>query len=355
MHGARTLTHRALVVGAALSFALAGTALSPVAAHAVTQETEAKLTETQKQVESSAAAYDEATANVQKLQQQINDNQTKIDEIEAKLPDMREKAGKAMRASYKNQQGTNVLMSLVLQSDSLEDLLTRVTYLNQIQSSNTEALSELNDAEQQLEQQKTELAQAKAQADTEQQKADEALKQAQQLREAAQAQADKEAADELAALQQAAAQQAAGNGTQASASGSAQAGTVDNSAVDWSVDEATFVAQWGPRIDAYLAGSPLAGYGNAFASAAWKYGVDPRFSPAISNTESSKGANCFLPCNAWGWGSKSWSSWEQAIDSHVSGLAAGYGYTISVKGAQKYCPPNWYEWYNKTLAEMNKI
>ena len=130
---------------------------------------------------------------------------------------------------------------------------------------------------------------------------------------------------------------------------------MDNSAVDWSVDEATFVAQWGPRIDAYLAGSPLAGYGNAFASAAWKYGVDPRFSPAISNTESSKGANCFLPCNAWGWGSKSWSSWEQAIDSHVSGLAAGYGYTISVKGAQKYCPPNWYEWYNKTLAEMNKI
>ena len=335
MHGARTLTHRALVVGAALSFALAGTALSPVAAHAVTQETEAKLTETQKQVESSAAAYDEATANVQKLQQQINDNQAKIDEIEAQLPDMREKAGKAMRASYKNQQGTNVLMSLVLQSDSLEDLLTRVTYLNQIQSSNTAALSELNDAEQQ--------------------KADEALKQAQQLREAAQAQADKEAADELAALQQAAAQQAAGNGTQSSASGSAQAGTVDNSAVDWSVDEATFVAQWGPRIDAYLAGSPLAGYGNAFASAAWKYGVDPRFSPAISNTESSKGANCFLPCNAWGWGSKSWSSWEQAIDSHVSGLAAGYGYTISVKGAQKYCPPNWYEWYNKTLAEMNKI
>lgn len=132
MHGVRTLTHRALVVGAALSFALAGTALSPVAAHAVTQETEAKLTETQKQVESSAAAYDEATANVQKLQQQINDNQAKIDKIEAQLPDMREKAGKAMRASYKNQQGTNVLMSLVLQSDSLEDLLTRVTYLNQI-------------------------------------------------------------------------------------------------------------------------------------------------------------------------------------------------------------------------------
>ena len=56
-------------------------------------------------------------------------------------------------------------------------------------------------------------------------------------------------------------------------------------------------------------------------------------------------------------GSGSWEqiSWEEAIDAHVSGLARGYGYTISVAGAKKYCPPNWFNWYNNTLSEMNRI
>ena len=129
----------------------------------------------------------------------------------------------------------------------------------------------------------------------------------------------------------------------------------DTSGVNWNTDEASFVAEWSARIDAYLAGSPLEGYGATFAAAAWKYGVDPRWSPAISNTESSKGAYCFREHNAWGWGAIDFSSWEKAIDTHVRGLARGYGYTISVQAAKKYCPPNWYHWYNNTLSEMQKI
>ena len=66
--------------------------------------------------------------------------------------------------------------------------------------------------------------------------------------------------------------------------------------------KAAFIEEWTARIDAYLAGSPLAGYGSVFAEAAWEYSIDPRWSPAISNTESSKGRICFLPHNAWGWG-----------------------------------------------------
>ena len=112
---------------------------------------------------------------------------------------------------------------------------------------------------------------------------------------------------------------------------------------------------WGARIDAYLAGSPLGGYGATFAAAAWDYGVDPSWSPAISNTESSKGLYCFYPHNAWGWGAISWGSWEEAIYAHVAGLARGYGYTITIEAAQKYCPPNWQHWYNVTLAQMNLI
>jgi len=112
---------------------------------------------------------------------------------------------------------------------------------------------------------------------------------------------------------------------------------------------------WAARIDAYLAGSPLAGYGSTFAAAAATYGVDPRFSPAISCVESGKGAVCFLPHNAWGWGSSSWPDWETAIYDHVAGLASGYGGTLTLEGAMRYCPPTYQEWYSSVLAEMNSI
>lgn len=129
----------------------------------------------------------------------------------------------------------------------------------------------------------------------------------------------------------------------------------DLPAVDWSVGYEAFIAEWTSRIDAYLDGSPLAGYGAVFAQAAWENGVDPRWSPAISNTESGKGLVCFLPCNAWGWGDTGWDSWESAIRAHVAGLGSGYGYCITLSAAQAYCPPNWYSWYYDTLGQMSLI
>lgn len=130
---------------------------------------------------------------------------------------------------------------------------------------------------------------------------------------------------------------------------------IDLSEVDFTVGKEAFIEEWTARIDAYLAGSPLAGQGVTFATAAWENSVDPRWSPAISNTESSKGVKCFLPYNAWGWGDKSFSSWEEAINTHVAGLANVYGQTISYSAAQKYCPPNYDHWFKSTLSEMQRI
>ena len=124
------------------------------------------------------------------------------------------------------------------------------------------------------------------------------------------------------------------------------------SEVDWSVGREAFVAEWASRIDAYLSGSALSGYGYAFAEAAWDYGVDPRWSPAITDTESGKGSVCFLPCNAWGWGESSWGDWDTAIRSHVKGLAEGYGYCVTPSAAVVYCPPNSGFWYSNTYEEM---
>lgn len=139
----------------------------------------------------------------------------------------------------------------------------------------------------------------------------------------------------------------------ASDSGASSTGLAE---VDWNVSKDDFVSEWGSRIDAYLSGSALSGYGTAFAEAAWENGIDPRFSPAISNTESTKGLNCFRSHNAWGWmGDTSWGSWDEAIAAHAQGLAKGYGYTISLANANKYCPPTYEDWYAKTLAQMQLI
>ena len=129
----------------------------------------------------------------------------------------------------------------------------------------------------------------------------------------------------------------------------------DLPAIDWSVGREDFIAEWSNRIDAYLDGSPLAGYGAVFAEAAWDNGVDPRWSPAISNTESGKGSACFRPCNAWGWGDTGWGDWDTAIRAHIAGLAAGYGYSITPEAAQSYCPPTWQSWYSKTIEQMALI
>lgn len=154
----------------------------------------------------------------------------------------------------------------------------------------------------------------------------------------------------IAAAEQAKAEQEAAAAREAA---SAAAAALPD--VDFTVGKEAFISEWTSRIDAYLAGSPLAGYGSTFAEAAWNNGVDPRWSPAISNTESSKGAKPFLSYNAWGWGNSSWSSWEEAINAHVAGLANGYGYSITYANAAKYCPPNTDHWYKATIAEMMKI
>ena len=133
---------------------------------------------------------------------------------------------------------------------------------------------------------------------------------------------------------------------------------------NWRAGKKKFVAEWTPRIDAFPEGSPMVGRGRTFAEAACDNHIDPRFSPAISLIESSKGTDCIQPHNAWGWGAAepnpaglaaSCSTWEEAIRSHVRGVKAGYGYTITVAGSKKYCPPNWQLWYSTAVSAMNSI
>jgi len=140
------------------------------------------------------------------------------------------------------------------------------------------------------------------------------------------------------------------------ADAAAAADAVVNDTADWSSDEGAFVASWTGRIDAYLDGSPLAGQGRSFAQAAWNYGVDPRWAPAISYVESSKGAACFRSHNAWGDGSSGYGSWTEGINAVCRALGGSmYGGYLTEAAARTYCPPNWQHWYNSCAAEMAKI
>ncbi len=358
---ARLITCAALAVAFTVS-----PVLSPVTAFAVSAETQAELDRAEQQVDEYAAAYDDAVAKLDELQSKIDENSARIAEIQEQLPSQQEAASQAMRDMYKFQTGSNPLASFVLNSDSMSDFITTCVYMDQIQSANVEAVEELNSMQAELEQRQTELDQAKAQLEEERQKAEEALAAAQQARSEAQAKAEAENAAELAAAMN---DTAPGSGSGADAGNPYSTATesgvsanvgLNGGAVNWNVSRDEFISTWTTRINNYLAGSPLAGQGAAFATAAWNSGVDPRWSPAISCIESSKGAHCANSYNAWGWtagggGFRGFGSWGQAISEHVAYLRRVYGTTCTVSAAQKYCPPTWQSWYNKVVGEMNRI
>lgn len=372
----RTRQHvRTALVAGALSAALA----IPLAAWPAVARADAtsELQSVQQQIQEGNQAYDEATARVEELRAQIGENEARVAELEAELPAQQERAEDSLRALYKMQQGSGSLIDLLLSADDFYQLLSTIQYLDVIQSNNNDAIEELQASMKELDQARFSLNSQMEEAEQEQQRAEEALEQANAARAELEAEIAAQAAAEEAqrraaieAAQRAAAEAAAQAAAAADAEGeqdvtfTTESGTQapvevpsspDAGNVDWSSDKASFVAEWSARIDAYLAGSPLAGQGTTFAEAAWEYGVDPRFSPAISMIESTQGRYCFLPHNAWGWGSSSWGSWEEAIWDHVAGLAAGYGGQLTYAGAQKYCPPNADYWYAGVLANMERI
>lgn len=327
-------------IGVLLAFVLACVGLCAASSATAWADGEAEVTsisDLQMQVEDTAAAYDDASAKVAELQTRIDENNAKQAAIQAALPAQQAKADASFRAMYKMQKDGNSVTNLLLSAGNVNDFLKTWQYLNDMQEKNAEEIAKLDKMQNDLNAAQTQIAADKIKADENMAEAQEAFAQAVAARELAQQQAMAAAEAEVAASQGAVTE------------------TVAAAEVNWNSDKDTFVNNWTPRIDNYLAGSPLAGQGKNFATAAWDYGVDPRWSPAISTIESSKGVHCFKPCNAWGWGSYSFGSWDEAVPKHVRYLGECYGYTVTPSAARKYCPPNATAWYNNVSSEMNKI
>lgn len=359
----------------ALSLALAGFSLAafPLGAKAFAEDidTNPQPDEFQQRIEDSAAAYNEAVERTAELDQAIADNAAAIEELQEKLPQQRKRANNALIELYKSQQDTATILDIVLSSASFSEFITRVDYFNTVTRANMSEVEALNKMQDNLTQAQASLETDRAEASQQEQAAQAALAEAQAARVEAQRRAAEEArraAEEAEAAQKSTSSSASGktsaddvtkdaadSASEAEQPADTSAGAASTDTADWTSDEDRFVSEWTGRINNYLAGTALAGQGETFARAAWTYGVDPRWSPAISYVESTCGAYCFNPHNAWGWGSASWDTWEEAINSHVAGLARGYGYTLTYDAAKKYCPPNADHWYSTCLAQMNRI
>ena len=380
---AKSLFALPLAAALALGLAIAAFTGTAFAEGEGPDTTPVEPTELQLRIESTADAYNSATARADELQQRIDENSARIVEVEAQLPAQREKADVALVSMYKLASNKSTLTGALMDIENLGDFLTAYEYLTGITANQMNEVNRLRDLQQELNSAQAQLLAEKAEADEVKAQAQQALAEAQAARQEAmavaaaaitpeeveavrqqvveaaveEAQAEAAAAVEQGATEEEAQAKVEEARVQAEevAATTIDATTVASGGVDWSMSKEEFVSEWSGRIDTYLEGSPMEGTGETFAEAAWDNGVDPRWSPAIANTESTKGEYTFADHNAWGWGSASWDSWEEAINEHVEGLAEGYGSTITEESAEKYCPPEAEFWYETTLEQMNQI
>lgn len=352
------------------------------------------LDELQKKIEASSQNYEAAKEKLAGIKQEIRQNEQEIQRINEALPTQEQRGLRAAHSLYKIQSDSSSILSMLLDSKNFSQFIFQFTYVMKLTKKNFTELNALKTMRERVANARMELNAHEKEATLGAQQAQSALRDAQNARKEAQRRAQAELerqAQELAqATQNAAVQdvantvqalpgtpnissnhtsnqnEAASNGSaqteqatqnapSASASRPAITGNVEADHANWNSDEEAFVQQWAARINAFLGSSPLGGHGETFARAAWRHGIDPRFSPAISMVESTQGRYCFRPHNAWGWGNSSWSSWDEAINAHVAGLARGYGYTLTLRAAKKYCPPTWEDWYNKVARQISRI
>ena len=242
--------------------------VAPCSAYAATAQTETELAALTQQVNSAATTYQQATDRVNELNEQISEMADEILDFEQnKLPEQQQKASDAAANLYKLHVASPNVMSMLLNSASLGDLITQGKYLTTIQDDNTAELERLNAMHEELEAKMEELSSAKDEAEQEQQKASEALTSAQsaqaqmaaraQSEDAAEAEAARKAAEEAAAttaqMQQQGSISNSNGSSQGSNAGSAGSGssTQQPSGTGGSSSGTTSTSSWKSGVASY--------------------------------------------------------------------------------------------------------
>lgn len=242
--------------------------VAPCSAYAAAAQTETELAALTQQVNSAATTYQQATDRVNELNEQISEMADEILDFEQnKLPEQQQKASDAAANLYKLHVASPNVMSMLLNSASLGDLITQGKYLTTIQDDNTAELERLNAMHEELEAKMEELSSAKDEAEQEQQKASEALASAQsaqaqmtaraQSEDAAEAEAARKAAEEAAAttaqMQQQGSVSNSNGSSQGSNAGSAGSGssTQQPSGTGGSSSGTTSTSSWKSGVASY--------------------------------------------------------------------------------------------------------
>lgn len=245
--------------------------VAPRSAYAATAQTEAELAALTQQVNSAATTYQQATDRVNELNEQISDMAAEILDFEQnKLPEQQQKASDAAANLYKLHVASPNVMSMLLNSASLGDLITQGKYLTTIQDDNTAELERLNAMHEELESKMEKLSAAKDEAEQEQQKASDALTSAQsaqgemaaraQSEDAVEAEAARKAAEEAAATTSQMQQQGSvsssngsSQGSNAGSAGSASSGssTQQPSGTGGSSSGTTSTSSWKSGVASY--------------------------------------------------------------------------------------------------------
>ena len=277
------------------------------------------------QLEQAREELSQASSDIEKLEGEIQEAEGRIVEITKQLPERRTSAADTMKTLYKEMSTHNLHLGIIMNSDSIQQMMDQLIALEDVQN---ESFGQINNLT-------SEMARC----------AEENVRRNERL-EIVRADLPEmesrvsELEDRMERIRNA---PPALDGCEP---------------IDWSMSDEEIIAEWAPRIDAYLKGYPLEGYGETFVKAGIKYGVDPRFSVAISNTESTRGLYCFSPYNAWGWMSMAgrFSSWEEAIYAHSEYLTCDYYHArLDAQTAQTYCPPTWQSWLENTLNAARSI
>lgn len=242
--------------------------VAPCSAYAATAQTETELAALTQQVNSAATTYQQATDRVNELNEQISEMADEILDFEQnKLPEQQQKASDAAANLYKLHVASPNVMSMLLNSASLGDLITQGKYLTTIQDDNTAELERLNAMHEELAAKMEELSSAKDEAEQEQQKASEALTSAQsaqaqmaaraQSEDAAEADVARKAAEEAAAttaqMQQQGSVSNSNGSSQGSNAGSAGSGssTQQPSGTGGSSSGTTSTSSWKSGVASY--------------------------------------------------------------------------------------------------------
>jgi peptidoglycan hydrolase CwlO-like protein len=129
----------------------------------------AQLEQTSEQVNDAQYQLDQKQSEIDATTTQLNDTQTQIDQTEAditkKQADLdaaQEVLSKRISATYKSG-GEDSLLSVVLDSSSLEELINNVYYAGKISQSDQDIIQQVKDLKAQLEDQKAQLEDQKAQ------------------------------------------------------------------------------------------------------------------------------------------------------------------------------------------------